>query len=135
MAEDEDSRHGGLVSSRSVPEAEVLRPEAGEEMDVREPTARPTPTYQEGGSSSSRSTQMNVDVEEQHLDDGIEMHSSKTDGFAGDAATAALDQMQMEEKSLNSFLSRKTGVFEQIEKPRRQCKAEDLNDDEIMEWT
>ena len=54
MAEDDDQREGEQVSSRAVPEVEVPRPEAGEEMDVSEPTVRvdvpptrPAPTHQE----------------------------------------------------------------------------------------
>ena len=40
MAEDDDQRQGERVSSRAVPEVEIPRPEAGEEMDVRESTVR-----------------------------------------------------------------------------------------------
>ena len=54
MAEDDDQREGERVSRRAVPEVEVPRPDAGEEMDVSEPTVRvdvpstrPAPTYQE----------------------------------------------------------------------------------------
>ena len=40
MAVDDDQRQGQLVSSRAVPEVEIPRPEAREEMDVIEPTFR-----------------------------------------------------------------------------------------------
>ena len=40
MAEDDDQRQVERVSSRTVPEVEIPRPEAGEEMDVGEPTVR-----------------------------------------------------------------------------------------------
>ena len=58
VAEDDDHRQGERVSSsRAVPEVEVPRAAAGEEMDVSAPTvrvdvptARPTPTYPKGGS-------------------------------------------------------------------------------------
>ena len=40
MAEDDGQRRGERVASRAVPEIEVPRPEAGEEMDVSEPTTR-----------------------------------------------------------------------------------------------
>ena len=40
MAEDHDQRQVERVSSRAVPEVEIPRPEAGEEMDVGEPTVR-----------------------------------------------------------------------------------------------
>ena len=61
MARDDDQRSGERVSSRTVPEVEIPRPEAGEEMNVGEPTVRvtgpvedqPVPTVQVGGSSSS----------------------------------------------------------------------------------
>ena len=54
MAEDDDQREGARVSRRAVPEVEVPRPDAGEEMDVSEatvrvdvPSTRPAPTHQE----------------------------------------------------------------------------------------
>ena len=61
MAEDDDPRQIERVSSRTVPEVEIPRPEAGEEIDVCEPTVRvagpvedqPVPTIRVGGSSSS----------------------------------------------------------------------------------
>ena len=61
MAEDDDQRQVERVSSRAFPEIEVPRPEAGEEMDVGEPTVRvagsvedqPVPMVRVGGSSSS----------------------------------------------------------------------------------
>ena len=69
VAEHEDQRQYDRVSSRAVPEAEVLRPEGGEDMDVSsptvhvsEPTTRPTLTYKEcrSSSSSSRANEMNT---------------------------------------------------------------------------
>ena len=61
MAEDDDQRRVERASSRAVPEVELPRLEAGEEMDVGEPTVRvvapeedqPVPTLRVGGSSSS----------------------------------------------------------------------------------
>ena len=61
MAEDYDHRQFERVSSRTVPEVEIPRLEAGEEMDVGEPTVRvaglveyrPVPTVRVGGSSNS----------------------------------------------------------------------------------
>ena len=61
MAEDDDQRQVERVSSRAVAEVEIPRPDAGEEMDVGEPTVRvagpvedqPVPTVRVGGSSSS----------------------------------------------------------------------------------
>ena len=60
MAEDGGPRQGERVSSRSLLEAEVPRPEDGEDMDVSEPTvrmseprARPLPTYPERVASRS----------------------------------------------------------------------------------
>ena len=61
MAEDDDQRQSERVSSRAVPEVEIPRPEAREDMDVGEPTVRvagpvedqPVPTVRVGGSSSS----------------------------------------------------------------------------------
>ena len=58
MAEDDDQKQVEPVSSRAVSEVETPRPEAGEEMDVGEPTVRvagpvedqPVPTVREGGS-------------------------------------------------------------------------------------
>ena len=48
---------------------------------------------------------------------------------AGDAAAAAPEQMQTEEKSMNSFASSKTEVFEKIEESLWQCQGvEDLFD-------
>ena len=60
--EDDDRRQGDRVSSRGVPEAEVPRPDTGNEMDVSEqtirvngPLLRATPTHPECGSSGSGS--------------------------------------------------------------------------------
>ena len=61
MAGDDDQRQVERVSSRTVPEVEIPRLEAGEEMGVGEPTIRvagpvedqPVPTVRVGGSSSS----------------------------------------------------------------------------------
>ena len=61
MVEDDDQRQVERVLSRTVPEVESPHPEAGEEMDVGEPTVRvvglvedqPVPTVRVGGSSSS----------------------------------------------------------------------------------
>ena len=61
MAEDDDQRRVERASSRAVPEVEFPRLEAGEEMDVGEPTVhvvalvedQPVPTVRVGGSSSS----------------------------------------------------------------------------------
>ena len=72
LEEDDDQKQGERVSSRAVPEDEIPRPEAGEEMDVGEPAVRgnvppvqPAPTYQEGGSSGSgsgsKANEMNTD--------------------------------------------------------------------------
>ena len=68
------------VCSRAVPEAEVQRPEAREEMYVSEPKvrltgppARPAPTCQEGGSSGSGSGANEVHAHE---------HVSKRGEFA-----------------------------------------------------
>ena len=69
-AEDGGQRHREQLSSGAVPEAEVQRPQVGQELDVSEPTVRgdvppvqPVPTYQEGGSSgsASRANEMNTD--------------------------------------------------------------------------
>ena len=61
MAEDDDQRQVERASGTVQPEVEIPRPEAGEEMDVGEPTVRvvgpvedqPVPTVRVGGSSSS----------------------------------------------------------------------------------
>ena len=60
MAEDDDQRQVERVSGTLRPEVGIPRPEAGEEMDVGEPTVdlpqpvqQPVPTVQIGGSSSS----------------------------------------------------------------------------------
>ena len=61
VASDDDQRQVERVSSRTVPEVAIPRPEAGERMDVGEPTIRvagpvedqPVPTVRVGGSSSS----------------------------------------------------------------------------------
>ena len=57
---------------------------------------------------------------------GATRHGELAD-VVGDAADAAPEQM-------NSFVQRKTEVFEKIEESLRPlCMVEDLNDDEIME--
>ena len=74
MAEDDDQRQVERVSSRTVPDLEIPRPEAEEEMDVGEPSVdlprsvpQPVPTVRVGGSSSSgtrsgsRANEMNTD--------------------------------------------------------------------------
>ena len=61
MAEDDDQRQVERVSGTVHPEVEIPRPEAGEEMDVGEPTVRavgavedqPVPTVRVGGASNS----------------------------------------------------------------------------------
>ena len=60
MAEDDDQRQVERVSGTVRPEVEIPRPEAGQEMDVGEPTVdlpqpvqQPVPTVRLGGSSSS----------------------------------------------------------------------------------
>ena len=61
MAEDDDQRQVERVSSRTVPEVEIPRPGAGEDMDVggptvvedQQPVQQPVPTVRVGGSSSS----------------------------------------------------------------------------------
>ena len=77
------------------------------------------------------------DAEEQHLDADGEVCAHKTcrvEDVAVDAAAAAPEQMQTDEKSMNSFAPSKTEVFKKIEVSLRQCKGvEDLNDDEIVE--
>ena len=61
MAGDDDQRQVERVSGTVRPEVEIPRPEAGEEVDVGEPTVRvagpveeqPVPTVRVGGSSGS----------------------------------------------------------------------------------
>ena len=61
MAEDDDQRQVERVSGTVRPEVDIPRPEAGEEMDVGEPTVvedqqavqQPVPTVRVGGSSIS----------------------------------------------------------------------------------
>ena len=61
VAEDDEQRQVERVSRTVRPEVEIPRPEAGEEVDVGEPTVRvagpveeqPVPTVRVGGSSGS----------------------------------------------------------------------------------
>ena len=72
---------------------------------------------------------------DEHLDGDIAIHSSKTEGLAGDAGDASHEQMQTEKRSLGRLLSRKVQLFDRAEQSLRRCSgAEDLNDDELMEW-
>ena len=107
MAEDEDQRQGDRVPSRAVPEVEVPRPEAGEEMNVSEPAVRVSESSSSSRERISKRVKFAEDVEEleanageQHLDVDIEMRLSQTsnsDYVAGDAAGSASEQMQTEE--------------------------------------
>ena len=79
MAEDDDQGQVERVSSRTVSDVGVQRPETGEEMDVGEPSVnlpqavpQPVPTVRVGRSSSSgtrsgsRASEMNTDDRESH---------------------------------------------------------------------
>ena len=81
--------------------------------------------------------ELEASAEKQYLDDDVEVRAHETykvEDVAEDAGATAPQQMQTEEKSMNSFVSSKTEVFEKIGESLRQCKGvEDLNDDEIME--
>ena len=84
---------------------------------------------------------MAAKAEEQHLDADVEVPAHKTwrvEDVVGDAADAAPEQtntfLDAWEQSMNSFVQRKTEVFEKIEESLRSlCMVEDLNDDEVME--
>ena len=59
--------------------------------------------------------ELEANAEEQHLDAYIEERTHKTcrvEDVAGDAAAVASEPMQTAEKSMNSFVSRKTDVFD-----------------------
>ena len=69
IAEHDDRRQAERVSLRAVPGVEILRPEAGEEMDVGEPSVdlpqsvpQPVPTVRVGGSSSQEPVQVQEQV-------------------------------------------------------------------------
>ena len=47
--------------------------------------------------------------------------------LTGDAAPAAPERMQTEEKSMNGFASSKTEVFEKIEESFRQCRGSKIS--------
>ena len=81
--------------------------------------------------------EVSAKAEKQHLDDDVEVRAHKTyrvEDVVGDAAAAAPEQMQTEDRSMNSSACSKTEVFEKIEESLEQCKGvEDLKDDEIAE--
>ena len=61
--------------------------------------------------------------EEQHLDaDGAGPHNLQGRRSRRDAAAAASEQLQTEEKGMNSSVSSKREVFEMIEESFRHCK-------------
>ena len=140
-AEDDDQRQVELVSGTVHPEADIPRPEAGEEMDVDEPMVvedqqpvqQPVPTVRVGGSSTSRTragsglreneanTDQRAEARREHLDADVEVPAHKTwrvEDVVGDAADAAPEQMNtLLRQSMNRFVQSKTEVFEKIEEP------------------
>ena len=67
-----------------------------------------------------------MNAEEQQLDADAEVGAHKThkvEDVARDAPAAVPEEMMTEEKSMNSFVSQKTEVFEKIDEPLRQCKS------------
>ena len=137
MAEGGDQRHVERVSGTVRPGVEIPRSEAGEKVDVGEPTVveeqQPTPTVRKANETntddletkrvrfteSRRQKRLGEDEEEhhrrqeeeQHLDTEVEIPTCKTwrvEDVVGDAADAAPEQM-------NNFELSKTEVFGKIE--------------------
>ena len=141
IAEDDDQRQVERVSGTVRPEFEIPRPEAGEEVDVGEPTVvedqQPTPTVRRANETNTddRETKRvrftesrgqkrqgedeeehhRRQEEEQHLDADVEIPAHKTwwvEDVVGDAANAAPEQM-------NNFELSKTEVFKKIDESLR----------------
>ena len=112
MAEDDDQRQVERVSSRTLPEVEIPRPEAGEEMDVGEPTVRvagpvedqPVPTVRVGGSSSSgtragsgsRANETNTDDRETKRVRSTESRGQKRQGEDVEDLAAKVEEQHLD---------------------------------------
>ena len=143
MASDDDQRQVERMTSRTTVEVEngIPCPQAGEEMDVGEPSVQPRSVDEDQPRPETQSVPR--PVEEQPIltervggSQGsgtrsiVEVPAHKTwrvEDVLADAADAAPEQM-------NSLVQSKTEVFEKIEESLRPlCMVENLNDDEIME--
>ena len=112
MAEDDDQRQVERVSGTVHPEVEIPRPEAGEEMDVGEPTVRvvgqmedqPVPTVRVGGSSSSgtragsgsRANEANTDDRETKRVRFRESRGQKRQGVNVEELAARADEQHLD---------------------------------------
>ena len=132
--EDDDQRHGEPVSSRAVPETEVPRLDAGEEMDEMN-------THDRGSKrvrfAESRCQKRQHTRKEQRLDADVQVRSKKLTGYKmsqGMRQRQRQNSCRRRKESMNIFASSRTEVIEKIEESLRHSKGvDDLKDDEVAE--